>query len=231
MSLFGGKKDDIQAFEDMRRALAPSARANQTAASTPDSPDPSGAARPSGWSAGSPLAPETRPPTTAPTQALQPAPQGTPTPRTPREEGASVISAGTTWQGTLKLEDSLRVEGHVAGEIEARHTVHVAETAHVEAKVRAAFVVIAGRFQGDVHCKERLELLPTSRIKGEITTKSLVIHEGAVLDGQIHMSREEQREHPAGSSKADQSHRPSHSSVKTSEPATSGDFPLPPDSA
>ena len=230
MSLFGGKKDDIQAFEDMRRALAPSTRANQTAASTPDSPDspdPSGAARHSGWSVASPLAPETRPPTTAPTHALQPAPQATPT---PREERSSVISAGTTWQGTLKLDDSLRVEGHVAGEIEARHTVHVAETAHVEAQVRAAFVVIAGRFQGDVHCKERLELLPTSRIKGELTTKSLVIHEGAVLDGQIHMSREEQREHPAGSSKADQSHRPSHSSVKTSEPATSGDFPLPPDS-
>jgi cytoskeletal protein CcmA (bactofilin family) len=111
-------------------------------------------------------------------------PKGSPT---PPENCASVISAGSAWQGSLKIDGSVRIEGRLSGDIETQETVHVMEGAQVDANVTAAFVVIAGTFQGAVDCSERLELMPKSRTKGELTTKLLTVHEGAFIDGQLRM--------------------------------------------
>ncbi len=120
----------------------------------------------------------------APTQSLKPGP-------TPPERCPSVVSSGSEWQGTLKVDGSVRIEGRLSGELEAKDTVHVMAGAEVEAKVRAAFVVIAGSFDGQILCTERVELMPTSRTKGEVETKSLTVHEGAYIDGKIHMTTDE----------------------------------------
>ena len=60
---------------------------------------------------------------------------------------SSVVSTGSTWDGTLKIEGSVRIDGLLSGEIEARGTFHVSKGAEVDAKVRAAYLVVAGVFQ------------------------------------------------------------------------------------
>ncbi len=121
-------------------------------------------------------------------------PPAAPTPRqgaTPPEGCLNVIAKGSRWKGALTIDDSVRIEGQMSGEIMAKDTVHIAESAVVEAKVHAAYVVISGRFGGEVRCRERLELLPKSRVKGELFTKLLIAHEGAVIDGHIQMTTDE----------------------------------------
>lgn len=103
-------------------------------------------------------------------------------------ELSSVVSTGSSWQGTLRVDGSVRIEGKLSGEVEAGELVFVAETAEVDAELRAATVVVAGRFQGKVQCRERLEIMPTGRVSAELTTKSLVVHDGAFVEGQVHMS-------------------------------------------
>jgi len=105
----------------------------------------------------------------------------------------SVISSGSEWQGNLKIESSVRIDGRLSGGIEAGDTVQISEGAMVDAKINAKFVVVAGTFQGHLNCRERLELLPTSLIKGEFTTKLLTVHEGAFIDGQLHMVKPEEQ--------------------------------------
>ncbi|HXG36733.1 MAG TPA: polymer-forming cytoskeletal protein [Dehalococcoidia bacterium] len=102
------------------------------------------------------------------------------------DECSSIISAGSKWQGNLK-SDSVRIDGELSGEVRAKDTVHISKGASVDAVVNANYVIIAGNFQGRVHCTERLELMPSSRIKGEMTTKLLTVHEGAFIDGALHM--------------------------------------------
>ena len=110
---------------------------------------------------------------------------------TPPDGCASVVASGSTWKGTLTVDSSVRVDGQLNGEINAKDTVHIAEGAKVDAKVQAAYVVVAGGFQGQMRCRERLELLPKSRVRGEVTTKLLTVHEGAFIDGHIQMTTEE----------------------------------------
>ena len=111
---------------------------------------------------------------------------------TPPERCTNVIAAGSKWKGSLSVQESVRIDGQLTGEIEAVGTIHIADGAVVDAKIKAAFVVISGTFKGEVRSLERLELLPKSKVQGELITKSLNIHEGATLDGSIRMSTDKE---------------------------------------
>jgi cytoskeletal protein CcmA (bactofilin family) len=108
----------------------------------------------------------------------------------PPDKCVNVIAAGSRWKGSLNIADSVRIDGHLTGDVEAKGTVHISEGAQVDAKVKAAFVVICGSFKGEVRCTERLELLPKSKVQGDLVTKVLNVHEGATVDGSIRMSAE-----------------------------------------
>lgn len=110
------------------------------------------------------------------------------------DECSSIVSAGSKWQGNLSSDASVRIDGELSGEVKAKDTVYVSENSRVDATIVANYVIIAGNFQGRVNCAERLELMPTSRIKGELTTKALMVHEGAFIDGALHMTNNSERE-------------------------------------
>jgi cytoskeletal protein CcmA (bactofilin family) len=106
------------------------------------------------------------------------------------DQCASIIGAGTTWQGNLISDASVRLDGKVSGEIKAAGTVHITEGAQVNATIQAKFVVVAGNFDGQIFASSRLELMSTSRVKGSITTPQFAVGEGAFIDGEIHMVEE-----------------------------------------
>ncbi len=174
-----GRKDSIKEFEQMRQALKPAERFAAPAQdpNPTSSRDLAGSATSSGQSVGN-IASEN---TVGAKETMK-----------VTDNCSTVLSSGTAWEGSLKTQGSVRVEGHLSGEIDATDTVHVAEGAQVDAKIRAALVVIAGQFQGEVDCRERLEIMPTGQVKAQLTTKSLVVHEGAFIEGQIHMSEPKQ---------------------------------------
>ena len=119
---------------------------------------------------------------------MRPMAPATPAGPTPPDRCANVIAAGAKWQGTLTVDDSVRIEGNFSGEIRSKGTVHVSEGAQVDAKVRAGFVVVSGNFRGEIRCEQRVDLMPRSRVTGEVITKVLSVHEGAILDGRVQMT-------------------------------------------
>jgi cytoskeletal protein CcmA (bactofilin family) len=106
------------------------------------------------------------------------------------EDHSSIIGAGSVWQGNFSTDGSVRLDGKVSGEIKAASTVHITDGAQVNAVIQARFVVIGGSFDGQLYCSERLELLPSSRMKGSIKTPQISVGEGAFIDGEIHMVEE-----------------------------------------
>jgi cytoskeletal protein CcmA (bactofilin family) len=100
----------------------------------------------------------------------------------------NVIAQGARFKGSLKVDESVRIDGVFSGDIEAKGTIHVSEGAEVDAKVRAAYVVVSGTFRGEVRADEKTELMPKSKLSGEIITKALSVHEGAIMDGTIQMT-------------------------------------------
>lgn len=99
----------------------------------------------------------------------------------------TVVGAESSIQGTIRSEHSIRIQGSAQGEIESKRAIYVEEGARVSAKITAAEITISGQVDGQIFSTGRVEIRPTGRVTGEVNAASLVMQEGAYLDGQIKM--------------------------------------------
>lgn len=97
------------------------------------------------------------------------------------------LGKGSRITGTLVFEGPSRLEGHVEGEVSAKDTLTVGESAVVNARVNGATIVIHGTVTGDVVAQTRLEIRAPGKVIGDVTTPTLVINEGAILEGRCSM--------------------------------------------
>lgn len=114
---------------------------------------------------------------------------GKPEPASPRLPTPAVphafVTEGLSFKGEVSGEGDLFIAGGFEGEISVSGTVHVGETAEVEANISAAAVVIAGSVRGNVSATTRVEMLPTGTLTGTVRSESLFANEGASLRGEV----------------------------------------------
>jgi cytoskeletal protein CcmA (bactofilin family) len=115
---------------------------------------------------------------------LSAAPAPPPTPTVPQD--TTVVARGDRLEGTLKVNQTLRIAGTLEGKVEAT-TVYLEEGSNVKADITADEVVIGGEYQGKLVCRQRLEMRATGQVTGTIETLRLMLHEGASIDGELHM--------------------------------------------
>jgi len=101
----------------------------------------------------------------------------------------SCIGKGTKISGKLNFKETARIEGEAEGEITGDEIV-IAPGAVVTARIAAVRLTIGGSVSGEVIARERIELLPTARIRCTLITPTLVLNEGAQFDGDCKMPRE-----------------------------------------
>jgi cytoskeletal protein CcmA (bactofilin family) len=134
------------------------------------------------------------------------------------EQGSevTVVGAGAKLEGTIVSAGSLRVDGHVKGNIQADGDVMLSPQSSVEADIRAENLSVAGRFHGSIVVKGRAELARGGRVDGNITAKSLVIQEGGVFNGQSIM--DQQAAAPVANAKAQTQQPAQQAPERTSVP-------------
>ena len=101
----------------------------------------------------------------------------------------SLIGTGTTIEGNITFTGGLRIDGHVKGNVKATGnkpgTLVISELAKVEGDIDVAHVVVNGTVAGPVRATEYVELLPKARVTGNVSYKSIEIHVGAIVMGQL----------------------------------------------
>ena len=103
----------------------------------------------------------------------------------------TIIGKTTELTGTIKTSGSVRIDGKFKGEIFTTADVVIGDQGEVTAEIHAVNLTIAGKVEGNVEVKGRLEIVPTGRLLGNATVGVLVIEEGARLEGQIEMINKE----------------------------------------
>ncbi|HEX6987894.1 MAG TPA: polymer-forming cytoskeletal protein [Bacillota bacterium] len=106
------------------------------------------------------------------------------------DQVGTVIGKETEIKGTLGGKGSLRIDGRLEGEVDFSGDLYVGEGARLTANVRARSVTVAGEIRGNVHAEQRVELLASARVFGDIHTKKLIIGEGALFEGSSIMEQE-----------------------------------------
>jgi cytoskeletal protein CcmA (bactofilin family) len=94
--------------------------------------------------------------------------------------------------GEINFKDMIRVNGHIAGSVYSKTGTIIVDTeAKVDAHVDVAVALIGGTVTGEIVARERVELGPSSKIYGNIWTRSIVIKDGAIFEGVCRMIEEE----------------------------------------
>ncbi len=103
------------------------------------------------------------------------------------EKVNTVLSETTSFNGVMKFKTSLKINGNFKGEIISDGFLIIGEKAVVNANIKANSVIIAGEVRGDVVANERLEMLSTGRLYGNIKTKKLKMADGVIFEGSCEM--------------------------------------------
>ncbi|HVS04111.1 MAG TPA: polymer-forming cytoskeletal protein [Thermoanaerobaculia bacterium] len=92
------------------------------------------------------------------------------------------LDAGSHAHGTLRFEDTFRVDGRISGRVESDGDLYVGSQGLVEGEVRVRRLFVSGRVQAQV-VAQRVEVAPGGQLRGEVASACLVIEEGAVFEG------------------------------------------------
>ena len=107
--------------------------------------------------------------------------------RRPDAHALSIIAADLTVTGDLAAEGVVRVEGRVTGNVRAGQQILLSEGGVVDGDLETREAVIAGEVRGAIVTSERLEVQATAMVAGDVTTPRLLVHEGARMNGGVHM--------------------------------------------
>lgn len=115
---------------------------------------------------------------------------GTKSPHSEPEPAATtVIAPGSRLQGTIAGTAEVLVEGLFEGRAEVEGGFVVGPHGKVHGNIKARVVRIAGSVVGNVDAAERVELLSTGRIEGDVLAPRVAIAEGGFCQGRIEMTR------------------------------------------
>lgn len=112
------------------------------------------------------------------------------------EASLSIIAAGVRLTGDIESTGVLKVDGEINGSITGARQVLLGRNGIVHGNVTADEVVVGGAVEGSVAATERLELQATAAVQGDIATRSIVVLEGARINGLVRMGETAVRAEP-----------------------------------
>jgi len=103
------------------------------------------------------------------------------------ERFKTLIDSTTTIDGRMNFGDSVRIDGKVHGNLTmepgCNGTIAVGPGAEIRGDISAHRVLVAGIVQGNIQATERVELLSSARVSGDIAYGSISIVHGAKVIG------------------------------------------------
>src|SRR5579872_4322156 len=110
-------------------------------------------------------------------------------PSTPGSFGrssTSYLGPGLLIKGEISGNEDLKLDSKVEGLVSiGGFRLTVGQSAHLNADIIAREAVISGEVNGDISAADRIEIMKSASIVGDITTGKIVIEEGAYFKGGV----------------------------------------------
>ncbi len=91
----------------------------------------------------------------------------------------NALAKGTVVEGSIRCDNDLRIDGTIKGKLTCQAKVIIGPTGMVDGEIHCQNAVIEGRFKGNLHVAELLNVRETAEVDGEITTNKLLVQSGA----------------------------------------------------
>ena len=106
------------------------------------------------------------------------------------EQVETIIGKDTQIKGSINATGAIRIDGQFEGDLSTTSDTVIGETGSLKAQLKARNVTVAGVVTGNMDVTEKLELLPTAKLFGDIKVGVLIIGEGATFKGACEMRHE-----------------------------------------
>ena len=135
-----------------------------------------------------------------------------------KDQVNGLLDKGCSFEGKISFDGTVQINGDFSGEIVSEGTLVVGQDANIQGNVFVNTLVCYGTVRGKVEAKNRIEIHLPSVVTANIITKTLLIEEGAVFQGQCHMNHE-------SAEKNISSEKTTNGSVASSHSVQNGDTP------
>lgn len=106
-------------------------------------------------------------------------------------EITALLGRGTRFEGTLRFEGRVRIDGYFKGEIVGDDTLVIGEGAEVHANITVGTLILRGGIiVGDVVAHESFEMHAPSKVSGNIESPSIFMDRGTTFEGGCRMNSE-----------------------------------------
>ena len=108
------------------------------------------------------------------------------------ERISTTLGKETDFNGVMRFKDSLKIDGAFSGEIVSTGFLYIEQGANLTANISVGSIVVGGTVKGNIEATEKLEMLTTGRVYGNIRTAKLKIADGVVFEGKCEMIKNPQ---------------------------------------
>ncbi len=137
-------------------------------------------------------------------------PPSTPAPSRPQPRSGdsqpafngTYFGPNVTIDGTVTGSEPVLVEGTIKGTINLTNDLRVGSKARIEAKVHAKNVTVEGKLTGDISADDRVDLVASASVDGNIKAPKIIVAEGAKFRGNVDMGSTKPNAHSEPATKA-----------------------------
>lgn len=95
----------------------------------------------------------------------------------------TLLAKGVELKGEIKVEGTVRIDGRLEGDVHTKGEVIVGEDGLVKGAIYAGSLISSGRIKATVTATERVQLLKTAILIGEVHCPVMSMEEGAKFQG------------------------------------------------
>jgi len=103
------------------------------------------------------------------------------------EKGITFLGKDTRFEGKLRFQGTMRIDGQFKGEVSAQGNLIVGEDALVEGDLKVSYASISGEVHGNIVAEQRVDLRAPSKVFGNIQSPAVVMEEGVIFEGTTKM--------------------------------------------
>ena len=101
-----------------------------------------------------------------------------------QEQNLSLVGKNSHFHGTFQLSGPTRLSGQLNGELtmNGEYDLVIEANGFFEGNIHCHEVEIYGNFKGTLTSPQKVTIYPSAKVNGDIQTKNLIIHPGALVN-------------------------------------------------
>jgi cytoskeletal protein CcmA (bactofilin family) len=97
----------------------------------------------------------------------------------------TILGPGSSIRGDIESGGFTRIDGSIQGNLSAKGRVVVGEKARMRGNITGTAVTVGGVVYGNILASERISILDTGLVLGDIITRRIQADEGCLIHGKV----------------------------------------------